>query len=92
MVRVGSLFDLSTVSPDEIDNKSGMTPGKQLKEIYKAIPGLIRRKQEVWRSVQEKLKQYSIRDLTYEDLTEEEQAKFKASAELLESDFNGLKL
>ena len=58
MVRVGSLFDLSTVSPDEIDNKSGMTPGKQLKEIYKAIPGLIRRKQEVWRSVQEKLEQY----------------------------------
>ena len=77
MVRVGSLFDLSTVSPDEIDNKSGMTPGKQLKEIYKAIPGLIRRKQEVWRSVQEKLKQYSIRDLTYEDLTEEEQARIE---------------
>src|SRR5699024_6570284 len=26
MVRVGSLFDLSQISPDKIDNRTGMTP------------------------------------------------------------------
>lgn len=38
MVRVGSLLDLSLVSPDEIDNKSGLDPAEQLQAIYEAIP------------------------------------------------------
>ena len=33
MVRVGSLFDLSLVSPEEIDNKTGMTPAQQLQKM-----------------------------------------------------------
>ena len=41
MVRVGSLFDLSTISPEEVDNKTGMTPKEQLEHIYGFIPGLI---------------------------------------------------
>ena len=41
MVRVGSLVDLSAVSPDEVDNKTGQTPGQQLKAIYDTIPSLI---------------------------------------------------
>ena len=30
MVRVGSLFDLNVIAPDEIENKSGLTPVQQL--------------------------------------------------------------
>ena len=30
MVRVGSLFDLSIMTPDEKENKGGMTPKEQL--------------------------------------------------------------
>ena len=30
MVRVGSLFDLSVMTPDAIDNKTGQTPMQQL--------------------------------------------------------------
>ena len=41
MVRVGSLVDLATVSPDEVDNKTGQTPDQQLKAIYDTIPSLI---------------------------------------------------
>ena len=29
MIRVGSLFDISAVAPQERDNKSGMTPSEQ---------------------------------------------------------------
>lgn len=32
MVRVGSLFDLSLISPEQIDNKTGMTPAQQLEK------------------------------------------------------------
>ena len=41
MVRVGSLLDLSLVSPDEIDNKSGLDPAEQLQAIYEAIPSVV---------------------------------------------------
>ncbi len=32
MVRVGSLYDISRISPDEIDNKTGMNASQQLKK------------------------------------------------------------
>ncbi len=63
MVRVGSLFDLSLVSPDEIDNKTGMTPAEQLEKIYHMIPGLIVRKDQLYRIVTEKLEKTGIFDV-----------------------------
>ncbi len=44
MIRVGSLFDLSIVDKDTIDNKSGMTPGEQLNKIYEAVKPLYKKK------------------------------------------------
>lgn len=41
MVRVGSLFDLAYMTPDDTDNKTGWTPAQQLRQIYRAIPGLL---------------------------------------------------
>ena len=73
MVRVGSLFDISLVSPDEVDNKSGMTPVEQLKSIYEVIPSLINMKKQLYRSVCAKLEQRGIVDADYDKLTEYEQ-------------------
>ena len=46
MIRVGSLFDISSINPEHIDNKSGMTASEQLDSIYQVIPGLVESK---WR-------------------------------------------
>ena len=72
MVRVGSLFDLSLVSPDEIDNKTGLTPAGQLDQIYHVIPGLIEIKNHLYREVSGLLRQEGIWDLAPEELTAEE--------------------
>ena len=72
MVRVGSLFDLSLVSPNEIDNKTGLTPAGQLDQIYSVIPGLIEIKNHLYTEVSSLLRQKGIWDLSPEDLTPEE--------------------
>ena len=72
MVRVGSLFDLSLVSPNEIDNKTGLTPSGQLDQIYRVIPGLIEIKNHLYREVSGLLRQEGIWDLAPEELTAEE--------------------
>lgn len=78
MVRVGSLFDLSIVSPEEIDNKTGFTPMEQLEAVYSVIPGLIEIKGRLYTSVCELLEQKGIQDLTTGDLSSEER-KFAAT-------------
>ena len=75
MVRVGSLLDLSLVSPDEIDNKSGLDPAEQLQAIYEAIPSLLEIKGQLYSRVSTLLAQAGVQDLTYDDLTAEEQAQ-----------------
>ena len=60
MVRVGSLFDISMISPDETDNKTGMTSSEQLDKIYNAIPGLMKLKTQIYESVSEELKKYGF--------------------------------
>lgn len=72
MVRVGSLFDLSLIKPDNIDNKTGMTPDEQLRAIYREIPDLIALKQKIYCEVKRELAREGIRDLTYKELTAEE--------------------
>ena len=72
MVRVGSLFDLSLASPDEIDNKTGLTPAGQLDQIYSVIPGLIEIKNHLYTEVSSLLRQQGIWDLTMDELTPEE--------------------
>ena len=69
MVRVGSLFDLSLISPEQIDNKTGMTPAQQLEKIYRMVPGLIEKKDLLYRLVSEKLENMGICDLSEKSLT-----------------------
>ena len=72
MVRVGSLFDVSLISPEDIDNKSGLSPLEQLQKIYAAIPGLIELKKALYHTVQQALQTENIFDLSYEELAGEE--------------------
>ena len=73
MVRVGSLFDVSLISPDETDNKTGMTSSEQLSRIYSVIPGLIKLKNQIYTSLCEDLDSVGIRDLSYDKLNSKEQ-------------------
>lgn len=63
MVRVGSLFDLSVVSPDEIDNKTGLVPNEQLEQIYNLIPELIGIKERLYTDVCTLLSASGITDI-----------------------------
>ena len=55
MVRVGSLFDIARMSPEERDSKTGMTARDQLRAIYRAVPGLLERKKRIYAGVMEEL-------------------------------------
>lgn len=68
MVRVGNLFDLSLVSPEEIDNKTGMTPMEQLEAVYSVIPGLIEIKNRLYEDVAALLRREGVCDLEMEEL------------------------
>ena len=72
MVRVGNLFDVSLVSPGEIDNKTGLTPEGQLAEIYSVIPGLIEIKNRLYADVAALLRREGVCDLAMEELSPEE--------------------
>ena len=72
MVRVGSLFDLSVLSPNEQDNKTGWTPKEQLEEVYRAVPALLVKKEQVYRTLCRQLEEKGICDVSFEQLTETE--------------------
>ena len=72
MVRVGSLFDLNEISPDDIDNKTGQTPLKQLSEIFNQVPNLMAIKDKTYSDVCAELEQSGVCDVTYEQLNENE--------------------
>lgn len=68
MVRVGSIFDLARMTPDDRDNKSGWTPEEQLHHIYEVIPGLLTMKKQIYSAVMEELGRSGIRDVEMEQL------------------------
>lgn len=68
MVRVGSLFDLAYMTPDNTDNKTGWTPVEQLHHIYRVIPGLLAMKKQICTAVMETLAQSGIQDVSPETL------------------------
>ena len=73
MVRVGSLFDLAAVSPEAVDNKTGMTPIQQLRRIYETVPGLIEQKKRISAGVRAALAEAGVEDVTYPSLRAKEE-------------------
>lgn len=68
MVRVGSLFDLARMTPDDRDNKTGWTPTEQLRRIYHTIPGLLAMKKQIYTAVAEELSLSGISDVPIDKL------------------------
>ncbi len=72
MIRVGSLFDLSLMKKLHVDNKSGMTPGEQLKVIYDSMGALYRKRDRVYAEIEEQLRIQDIACLSMDELTASE--------------------
>lgn len=68
MVRVGSLFDLARMTPNDTDNKTGWTPAEQLHHIYRAVPGLLAMKKQIYAAVMEELGHSGVQDILPETL------------------------
>ena len=74
MVRVGSLFDMKVIAPEDLDNKSGMTPDQQLERIFEAVRPLIVRRDEIYRELMKELKQKGVIETPYDKLTDSQRA------------------
>ena len=72
MVRCGSLYDLSLVDENYVDNKTGLNGQDQLDAIFDRSKLLYKRRDEIFKSVNSSLKDEGIYDLDFEDLTANE--------------------
>ena len=68
MVRVGSLFDIAHMTPDDADSKTGWTSAEQLHHVYRTIPGLLAMKKQIYAAVMDALAQSGIQDISPETL------------------------
>lgn len=75
MVRVGSLFDISHIDPEKKDTRTGWTATEQLQEVYKAIPGLLKMKQNLYTTVLQELGKHGIRDVSFDELSAEDEKR-----------------
>ncbi len=74
MVRVGSLFDMKVIAPDERENKSGLTPAEQLDRIFEAVHPLIARRDEVYRELTKELAKKGVVEAPYDKLTDSQRS------------------
>lgn len=72
MVRVGSLFDLSILHENKIDNRSGMTPSEQLNSICEEVKPLYRKKEKIYYEIENNLKSYGISSVSINELNNTE--------------------
>ncbi len=68
MVRVGSLFDLARMTPNDTDSKTGWTSLQQLNHIYRAIPSLLTMKKQIYKAVMEELNKSGIKDVLFKEM------------------------
>lgn len=73
MVRVGSLH--AGEFSEARENKTGMTCKEQLTEIGKEIKKLLEYKDNIYEGLMKELETYGVRELRFNDLTEEEKDK-----------------
>lgn len=72
MVRVGSLFDIASMTPKDIDNKTGFTAEEQLQQIYNTVAKLLKMKENIYSEVMEELEAVGVTDATIEELDDKE--------------------
>ncbi|MBQ3305099.1 MAG: polyphosphate kinase 1, partial [Clostridia bacterium] len=69
MVRVGSLIDMDMLTPEEKENKSGMTPKQQVSAICTAVVPLIQRRDDIYRTLMNELDNAGVTEASYDTLT-----------------------
>ncbi len=75
MVRVGSLYDQTIVGGDEKENKTGMTCGEQLIEIFKQVQLLCPVRDKTYFNIMTELeKHYNIKQVDFRALSAEEES------------------
>jgi len=77
MVRCGSLYDLSLINENYVDNKTGWDAQEQLNAIYDRTTHLYKKRDEVYRCVSSKLKEKGIFELDFDDMSKGEVKYFK---------------
>jgi polyphosphate kinase len=68
MIRVGSLLDISLLDEEHADNKSGMTAREQLARVYQAVHPLYERRDGIFFSLEERLREHDVYNLTCQEL------------------------
>ena len=74
MIRCGSLYDVSILDEDSIDNKSGMSAGEQLQAIYRATKKLYLLRDAIYKNLRRELKPY-LQRIQYRSLHPQEQKR-----------------
>ncbi len=71
MTRCGSIYDLTIIDEDDIDNKTGMHPEEELDAIYKATKPLYKEKDEIYAQIHKELRSYGIIKRSFDELSTE---------------------
>ncbi|SHO50797.1 polyphosphate kinase 1 [Anaerocolumna xylanovorans] len=71
MIRVGSLTDLMYME-NNVDDKTGLTAKEQLELIFQAAGPLYRERDRIFHMVEEKLREFGIRNLDSKELKKNE--------------------
>lgn len=69
MVRVGGLYDALSLSPNEVDSKSKMTPAEQLAMIYEEISLIMPRVEKCYETLSGLLRQQGIYQIDTDNVT-----------------------
>ncbi len=77
MVRVGSLFNENKSDPDEEENKTKLTPAKQLAGIMAVVRKQYKERAAAYRALRKRLSKAGVRILTEEELTPRQEALCK---------------
>ena len=72
MVRIGSLTDLSGLSKQAIDSKSGLSPKEQIDKVLEILPKSYAKKDEVYFDILEDLKREGVRISKISELNEKD--------------------
>ncbi len=72
MVRVGSIYDQMLVSKSKKENKTGMTAGEQLNQIFKSTRELLKEKDNVYFELMDEIKEQGIELISFKDIKNED--------------------
>ncbi len=72
MIRVGSIFDLQSLDPLSVDNKTGLHPEEELERIYDALRPLYQERERLYRFLRGRLAAYGIHLLNYSETEKKE--------------------